>query len=276
VIPTFHFRSAIQTDIPKELLLEMDNNAVSYLIMDNEMNCLELASFHLQHGHADRKLSDALKEIITSQSITDHNYRKVNVIFSFPDAELIPDEFMTRTSARALLELVHGSIATDEIKAEPVHKQSLHVVYAVKADVEKTVNEIFPNVNISHLHTQLAGINSGETACRMICIFNTSSFVTALTIDNNIQIVKHFKYNNPEDVSYSLLNICKNYSVDPQQILLQFYGMIDDSSNLYKELYKYFTNIELSSLPGGVQLPEAMKEHPSHYFAHLFLLASCV
>ncbi len=275
MIPIFHFNNNNQTNNSIDLLLEIGYQSVSYLMMEGTDNCIELGLFHLPKS-SDNQLETNLNEILSTDSFKNKNFRKINIVFSFPEAVMIPDEFMFQSAAKELLGLVYGYVSTDDIKSDIVYKQNLHVVYVVPKTIITIIHETLHQVNYSHLYAQLSSVDLKNTEAQLVCIFDTNSFAVSLSKNEKIQIIQRYKYNNPEDVSFYLLQICGNYNVNIQSCTLQLFGMIDISSNLYNELYKYFMQIEFGTIPKTVQLPEDMKEYPAHYFAHLFLLASCV
>jgi hypothetical protein len=91
-----------------------------------------------------------------------------------------------------------------------------------------------------------------------------------------LQLIQNFEFNTPEDVAYHVLNVCKNFEVDASATVVTVSGMIDANSNLYNGLYKYVASVKFYELPGNHNYAAAIKEHPAHYFSHLFALASCV
>ena len=106
--------------------------------------------------------------------------------------------------------------------------------------------------------------------------FQTNHLTMMLCKEGRLQVIQHFEYSSPEDAAYHLLNACRSFEVLPDKVHLHISGLIDERSGLYEALYKYFLNIEFDKLPAGFSFTEEIKDHPSHFFSHLFYQASCV
>ena len=94
--------------------------------------------------------------------------------------------------------------------------------------------------------------------------------------DGKLQVIQNFNYTHADDCVFHLLNVCKGFEVNPDSVTLHINGMIDKNSALYTTVYKYFLNIEFDTMPEGFSYYEKIKDHPTHFFSHLFALASCV
>jgi len=64
--------------------------------------------------------------------------------------------------------------------------------------------------------------------------------------------------------------------VPADSVTVDISGMIDKKSNLFASIYKYFLHIEFDKLPGDFTYYEGIKDHPPHFFSHLFATAACV
>ena len=108
------------------------------------------------------------------------------------------------------------------------------------------------------------------------CIVYPNSIKVLFYREDKIQLVQYFSYNIALDVVYHLLNVCAQHSVEADSITILLSGMIDEKSNLYNEIYKYFLMINLNQLPANVSLSDEVMQYPHHFFSHLISLASCV
>ncbi len=93
-------------------------------------------------------------------------------------------------------------------------------------------------------------------------------------IDGKLLLINSFPYKTAEDVSYILLNTCRQLEI--KNIPIEVSGLIEKDSSLYKELYKYFNMVSLASLPVEVHFPGKTDTHPPHFFSHFFAVDSCV
>ena len=104
-------------------------------------------------------------------------------------------------------------------------------------------------------------------------IFYTRKIIVSLIKDENYQLINSYNYHSPEDVGYILLNLCRQFDI--QNIRLEVSGLLEENSALYKELYKFFTDINFKILSETTVVSEEIAKYPSHYFSYLFEIDSC-
>lgn len=90
-----------------------------------------------------------------------------------------------------------------------------------------------------------------------------------------MQLVQSYAYQAAEDVSYYLLNICKQLELEPATVTVKLAGMVDVSSAMYTEMLKYFLHVEPDALPMDSITP-SLEEYPAHFFSPILKLAVCV
>ena len=110
----------------------------------------------------------------------------------------------------------------------------------------------------------------------MFIDFKTAEFSVVIIKSNKLLLAKTFSYATPDDVLYYLLKCCQQLNISQQTVRLSLSGLIEKDSAVYRELYKYFINLEFESLPADIKLAEALTEHPPHYFSSISKLAACV
>ena len=110
----------------------------------------------------------------------------------------------------------------------------------------------------------------------LFSVFYSNSLTILLCKEGKLQVIQNFNYTHADDCVFHLLNVCKGFDVQPDSVTLHINGMIDEKSGLYASVYKYFLNIEFDELPGSYTYADEIKNHPPHFFSHLFALASCV
>ena len=85
-------------------------------------------------------------------------------------------------------------------------------------------------------------------------IFYPQRIVLKLNKKGRTELINSFCYDTAEDVSYILLNTCKQFDVE--NIPVEVSGLIEKDSALYKEIYKYFETINFASLPAEFNYAE--------------------
>ena len=133
----------------------------------------------------------------------------------------------------------------------------------------------FPSATISHQYSLLPD-STGLSGTKLFIVFYQNKFSVLCCKQNQLQVIQQFEYANAHDVSYYLLAIAEQYTLDVNEVELQLCGMINENSALYNELHKYFKHLSFQPLPDVFDYVDDIQALPSHYFAHTFLFAACV
>jgi hypothetical protein len=256
------------------LMCEVSNEGFSYCIKDEEANSfLGLAVYHFDKSKPAVGFPIALQVLFQQKEIFLKNFKKVCVAYSFPQSVLIPFSIYNREKNQTVMNMMFGDVdANDMIFTDVIADQSMYNCYRLPVATLETVKNQFPNASIAHQYT-LIFKNPIEETDRMSVIFYSQKVVVDLVKDGKHQLVNSYNYTTPKDISYTLLNICHQFEI--KNIHLVISGLIEENSALYKEIYKYFDDIELSGFRDGYQYSEEITTFPSHYFSNIFDIDSC-
>jgi hypothetical protein len=109
----------------------------------------------------------------------------------------------------------------------------------------------------------------------MNVVFYNNKLLVNLFKNGELQLMRSFEYETSEDVAYYLLNICEQFNVDCEKLILTISGLIDDHSTMFAELEKYFLLIQLNQRPADFKYSPAFDEYPPHFFTSIFNAALC-
>ncbi len=256
------------------LMCEVSNEGFSYCIKDEEANLfLGLAVYHFDKSKLAVGFPIALQVLFQQKEIFSKNFRKVCIAYSFPQSVLIPFSMYNRERNQTVMNLMFGDVdSNDMILTDVIADQFLYNCYRIPMATLETVKNQFPNASIEHQYTHLFK-NPVEENARMSVIFYSQKVVVNLVKKGIHQLMNSFNYTTPQDISYILLNICHQFEI--KNIHLVISGLIEENSALYKEIYKYFDDIELSGFRDGYKYSEEITAFPSHYFSNIFDINSC-
>ena len=234
------------------LICEVSNEGFSYCIKEEEANSfVGLAVYHFEKGKPAVGFPIALQVIFHQKEIFTKNFKKVCIVYSFPQSVLDSNNM----------------ILTDVIA-----DQSMYNCYRLPAATLEMVKNQFPNASIAHQYSLILK-KPVEEKDRISVIFYTQKVVVDLVKGHKHQLVNSYNYTTPQDISYILLNICHQFDI--KNIHLVISGLIEENSALYKEIYKYFDDIEFSGFREGYQYSSEITTFPSHYFSYIFDIDSC-
>jgi hypothetical protein len=257
-----------------DLYIEVKSHGFSYIIMENNL-CLALAIYHWKAGCTDEQAGVFIHQVIAEQPVLLQKFNKVYVIYGYSQTILVPHQFMSGNENKAMLDLVFGDGRESVINTDFIYQLGIHNIYSVPSNIDTAVRRYFDSATFTHLFSLLPQVIKGGGS-HLYCIFNTGQLTVLLQKEGKLQAIQNFFYKTPEDAAYHLLNMCRSFETNVNDVTLHLSGMIDAASALYAELYKYFLHIFFAALPEEFEYPEKITKHPTHYFSHLFAIAKCV
>lgn len=257
-----------------KLLCEVSNEGFSFCIKNEETNSfLGLGVYHFDKNKPAVGLPIALQILFHQKEIFSGKFKKVCVVYSFCQSTLIPFSMYDGDKNELLMNMMFGDLAQNEtILTDRLPDQSMYNCYRVPTALLEVIQAQFADPSCSHQYSLLLK-NAAVESDRLTVIFYTQKLVACLIKDGKFQLLNSYNFETPEDVSYTLLNICKQFNIaDPHLII---HGLLEENSPLYKDIYKYFNDIELASLPSGSVYSDEIMKFPSHYFSYIFAIDSC-
>lgn len=256
------------------LICEVSKEGFTYAIRNKEQNkYVAVAVFHYEKGTQDNDQESNLYQVIRAQSILAENFKKVCVMYSFAESVLIPFALYSSLENENVINLVHGGIQTNtSILTDLITENGVYNAYRVSTPIYNVIKSQFPSSTDVHQYSVLLRQEAPKED-KLHIIFYPQRIVVKLTKKRKTELINSYCYNTAEDVSYILLNTCKQFNVE--NISVEVSGLIEKDSALYKEIYKYFETINFASLPAKFNYAGNITQQPSHYFSHIFAIDSC-
>ena len=254
-----------------DLVCEVSNEGFSYLIKDCEANTyIVLAVYNFNTIIPVNHIS-LLQKIFESQELLSEDFRKVNVIYSFPESVLVPFSLYNSTANAGVLSMVHGDFTeNDVILTDVLLDHKVYNCYRMPSEIIREINNKFPTCKAVHQYTALMkNLSAGN---KLSVIFYPQKIVLTVEKEGELLLINSFHYRTAEDVSYTLLNVCRQLEIE--NMPLEVSGLIEKESTLYKEIYKYFDPVSFTNLPAGINFSDEMNQYPSHFFSHFFSVDS--
>lgn len=256
-----------------ELICEASNDGFSYLVRDEVENLVVALGVYHFNPHIDGNIDAIFHKIFEEQSLLMETFKKTFVVYSVPESVLIPFHLYNSNRNADVLKLIHGDLAGDTvILTDMIMEKKVYNSYRVSVDLVSEMSHRFPSAATSHQYTALMKyLVAGER--KLFVIFYPQKIVLMLVKDRQIQLLNTFFYKTSEDVSYTLLNICRQFGI--KRVPLEVSGLIEKDSALFKEIYKYFGEVNLAAPPEGLAFSQNMAIFPTHYFSHFFAAELC-
>lgn len=252
------------------LLVEAGRDGVSLVWYSNAPLKIEgVFIFQSQKNITDISLAEAIQKHLASENIP--HYSSVKIFYNFKESLIVPDSFYTEANSKEMLDLVYGDLPGSRYFYEPVKEMQATNIYKVSSAVHDALTNRFFAASAMHSNSCILPVFSEG----LYCVVYNNYIKTILYKNGRLQLIQLYDYNTPADVAYQLLNICTQHQLSPAEITLTLSGFIDQQSNLYEELYRYFLHIKMEEFPGNIEIPDEMRTYPDHFFSFLINLVKC-
>lgn len=256
------------------LLCEVSNEGFSFCIKEEETNSfLGLGIYHYHKSKPSVGFPIALQIIFHEKEILSKKFKKVCIVYSYPESVFVPFSMYKKEKSSQLLNMMCGDLNESEmIFTDVISSDSMYNCYRIPDAAFEVIQNQFAHAASIHQYSLLLKNKSTEKD-QLSVIFNAQKIIVTLIANHKYQLINSYDYETPEDVSYTLLNICRQFNIS--EISLQINGLIEEKSALYQEMFKYFKNIEFATLPEGSHFSEEMLKYPPHYFSYIFAMSEC-
>ena len=219
-------------------------------------------------------------EVFTNEPLEAQDWEAIlqrSVLLRFTDAETlfvsalsrampIPMAIFKPEDASEQLALIFGNTAEATYTGgDIIAEQNLLIAWQIPADWHNLLSEHFKVLQYKHLLSMLCKKASNtSTTNGNIVVYGQWAWAT-ITQNDVLQIARPIHLQQPDDLSYHLLNTCQQLGISPDAINWQVSGLAEFHSPIWEAIAKYFQHVNLR--PAECELPN---ELPAHYFAHLY------
>ena len=249
------------------LIIEIGNSEFTFIILQDK-TFTALATYQIA-------TVNELNDLLASENLLHHNFSKVDVVYNNKESVLVPTVLYNSNATNSYIELIYGDTFKGQLKTDFIYKHAIQNIYKIEYTIQKAMFTKFPSATISHQYSLLPD-STGLSGTKLFIVFYQNKFSVLCCKQNQLQVIQQFEYANAHDVTYYLLAIAEQYTLDVNEVELQLCGMINENSALYNELHKYFKHLSFQPLPDVFDYVDDIQTLPSHYFAHTFLFAACV
>jgi len=281
--PSFHIHTDNEPADPHSryrLLMEVGNHSCSCLLMNLGIMKPEVIKYYQYNQLKERTPEETIREILDEDELFSREISDFIMIYNFEECSLVPDIYFSADRNRDLIELFHGNLEKGFILSEKIPWWDLHNVYRVPAGVHRLLKEEFSAAKHWHVYSLLLKsykmFQADESKDLLKVIFSEDRIILLAFKKGQLQLIQSFFFQEANDVVYFLLNCRKQFSLSSEGLQLEFGGLVDKHSLLYREASKYFENISFEPLGGNIRATPELSEYPLHYFSSLLKMSICV
>lgn len=255
-----------------ELRCEIGQEHLAVLIENKEMNVQEgIAVYQFESTISE---VNELQDFFSQHPILSGDFKSVQIFYAFKESVFVPFNLYNNASNAETLNLVHGDCEGHAtfLGADILTDRSIYNVYRLPQLVHEAFQKQFKQATFSHSYSSILKKEAPENDLLSIT-FYPKKMIIALSINSKWHLINEFGFESPQDAIYILLNICQQFN--KQNIPLEINGFIEKESALFIEMYKYFSQVNFSTLPENYTYQEPILKYPAHYFSAFYALTPC-
>ncbi|MEP6746236.1 MAG: DUF3822 family protein [Bacteroidota bacterium] len=259
------------------LVMEISQHIFSYAVISQEKKLVQLR-FYEMDARYNHELAEELEGIIHTDEIIKTAVDKKTFVYNFSESQLVPEQYFNTDGSKDLIELLHGDLNTGITLSEKVQGGEYYNIYQVPAEIHNLFQQNFGDSKYWHYYSLWPAAEQQQEdrpASYLSVLFYPNRILASVVKDNQLHLLQSYSYEAAEDVAYYLLNVCRQLQLPPENVPVILSGMIDVSSVLYTEIYKYFGQLSLAQF-SIVSSNPALDGYPPHFFSPLMKMALCV
>ncbi len=260
------------------LVMEVGLRSFAYAAVDADRNLLHLRVYEMDARNTG-EWCDEWRLLLKADDWLKYGPEKKMIVYNLPESQMVPEQYYSADAGNDMVELFHGDLNKGIILSERIEGQPQYNVFRVPAAIHSLFQTSFADSQYYHYYSLWLQQNEKKQAQHadyITAVFYPNRILAGVVKNNQLQLVQSFVYEAAEDAGYYLLNICSQLQLSPAETPVLLSGMIDASSVLYTEIFKYFTLAELEVFSVPAAAAPALQDYPSHFFSPLLKLALCV
>lgn len=260
------------------LFMEVSEQSLTALWMDRkEKKVYRVVRYPNVFPHEPMQVRQ-LKEIFSSDPLFSLPISVSGVVYNYSECQLFPASLYSIELNKPLTELVAGNLKKGLVLSEKVKGHEIYAIYKIPRGIHELFQQTFSAGHYWHLYTLLLMQAPEQTQNKgfIRLVFYTEKLIACIFDEGSPLYLQSYAYEQPEDVSWFLLTLCREFNMDPSSTELLISGMIDASSASFTELEKYFPRRNFDKLDDDLQLAATATAFPPHYFSNILKMALCV
>ncbi|MFZ1530118.1 MAG: DUF3822 family protein [Ferruginibacter sp.] len=259
----------------QHVLLEAGTDGFACIFFTRDPFCINGASvYDFSNDVSPLSLQGNFEKIMNDNRKFFENALSVSVMLNVKETILVPREYFNESSAEEMLGLVFGEDKNTSVFKDELNGLGAVNIYRTHHKLAGMLSRQFTAAPTRHSTTvQLNCFTANDNTLH--CIVYPHKLKIILFKNGKFQLAQYFSYGTPDDAVYHLLGVCGHHGIPAPVVSLQLYGLIDEKSNLYGEIYKYFAHVQFAAVPAGTQLSQEIIQYPPQFFSHLVIAATC-
>ena len=263
------------------LCIEVDERRIRFcIIKDENMECIWLEDYGFQMVLNKNDVFERLKKIFTGHLLWSSNHWKnVRIAINSHAFSLIPKLIFDKDSVQDYLEFAMGDAVPGDERVLYHEVPIVHAynVFSIPVLWYDWMANHFKSSNISFYHLTsplIIGALVSHAEHQEIRIasayFEKDYFTLIVSEGQQLILCNRFRFSQPQELAYIILFTLEQLHFLPEEMKVLVYGEITLTSNLYRELSKFFPNLQIGKGPTTLKYNAQCSDIPGHRYFGLF------
>jgi len=241
-----------------KLHVEVGSNHIACWCTGDAATFTALEYFTFTYDNTEAGFIDTFREIKRRSILLSNTFPSEEIVWENANFICIPTDKFNDSTMSAYLSIINSP----SFQSAPMYNRLNDFVITYTADsiFYKTIKEEMPRASHVHKFYQILNIKNKADKNRLQLHFYQAHFLLVAVKNNTLQLATVFRYQTPQEALYYILNTIDKLEMPAEETIVSVSGFMDENSSLYKELYSYVNNLQLS------ETGKIKGEHPAHYF----------
>jgi len=196
-------------------------------------------------------LAEAFSRKIENEPWLNTVFRKVHILMAASAYTLVPEALYKESARERYLSFVTNLSDNTLVLSQYVHTAEAWLVFAPDSQLTDACLHYFPDARIQHRSGALAesvlpGIKRNPGANQVLVFVRSELFDILVVKEGKLRYLNSFRWKTKEDLTYYLVFVLDQLSLNPENVPLILSGDIHPDSDLFGLLSRYVRHIRYS------------------------------
>jgi hypothetical protein len=262
------------------LSIQADRNGLAYCVRnDRQKDFIVFRKYRFDHVYLESDLVGQVISVLDRDEILHLPFSSVHFMGYTQQNTLVPASFFNRDHLSDYLDFNSGTPSDGELFSNNIRVLDAYNVFSLSRALVSLITLHFKKVEFSsqaspflwNVFNQSASLNKAA----MFVGINGDFFDVAVTGEGNLRLYNTFQYVNETDLLYYILYVCKQLSLNTNELTLVLSGEMS-SRLVYTEILKqYLPSTDHDPAKGLQPASSGLSPAIGYKFLNLFNLQAC-
>ncbi len=234
----------------QELSIQISLNGLSFCILQTDTNTITyLQHFELKQKQTPFQILDELKLKLNTEKELQNKFKAIHVVYINELSTLVPKPLFNEDALADYLKFNSKILKTDFIAHDDILINNSVNVYVPFMNLNNFLYETYGAFAYKHYSTilieQILKKEKHAQDQKMHVHINKNHFEIIVINNGNLVLYNTFDYKTKEDFIYYILFAAEQLSLNPETLIFEFIGNINEDDDLYSVAYKYIRHIQV-------------------------------